>query len=354
MDTQKTSIVAIAILAFFVFWGGAQLALKPAQSPLESESFLDYVIPKLQTFIPKFSLWDRKFVDRRKLAPKLPAATATPMAQAKATAVPAASPTATPKPTAQAAATATPNPSADNNSATKPLHADKDDPAFNSDPAEFNPYTGNNSLAGPAPSETPTPESQVEEWKRKIYSSPSKQTMNDLIFEFQTGKVSRAVFYEILEDLMKDSSSDIQKLSVFALAATPSLDSLHAILTNKDHLSTETSPLIKIALDGYTKPEKLRVLELALKSESPTVILGSMPLIVKIGSRMTLWTADYSSQSGGRDRRGPTNRIPKNDILDIVETLNHLEDSPDRLISQAARDTLNQLNYQPPTASRRE
>ncbi len=353
MDTQKLSIGAIAALAFVVFWGGAQLARQPMQSPLESESFLNYVIPKLKKFIPKFSLWDRKFIDRRKLAPKLPTAAATPLAKAQSTAVPTATPIATPKPTAQAAASATPSPVADPNAVS--THAPADTPQPNSDPAEFNPYTGGANLSGPIPTETPTADSQVGEWKMKIYRSPSKQTMNDFVFEFQTGRISKAVFYQVLEDLMKDQSPDIQNLAVYALAATPSFDSLSALLTNKDHLSTETSGMLRVALDGYTKPEKLKILDLALKSENPSMILGSMPLIVKIGSRITMFTADYSSQAeGGRDRRGPTNRIPKNGIADIIETLNHLENSPDRFISQAARDTLNELNYQPPTASRRE
>ena len=72
MELKKFGIGASAIFAFVVFWGGAQLARRDLKSPLESDNFLNYIMPKLKVFTPQFSLFDRKFIDRKKLAPKNP------------------------------------------------------------------------------------------------------------------------------------------------------------------------------------------------------------------------------------------------------------------------------------------
>ena len=355
MELKKFGIGASAIFAFVVFWGGAQLARRDLKSPLESDNFLNYIMPKLKVFTPQFSLFDRKFIDRKKLAPKNPDnLNNIKMAQNKpmASPTPKSLATAPPKPKAQVATTPLPNPPlVSSNDSKKEINtsdiSDSDLPLENS--------VGPNGNAGrPMAVESPTPESQIGDWKMKILRNPTKETMNAFIFDFQTGKITKVVFYQVINDLMNDSSPEIQKLAVYGLAATPSYDSFVALMSNKSHLSSETQELVKIAIDGYIRTDKLSILNLALKSENTDVILGSMPLIAKIGSATELWISELSSTVGERERRGHSNRVPKGSFLDVVNTLNNLENSSDRQISQAARDTLNDLNNQSSTASRRE
>jgi hypothetical protein len=351
MDNKRLTLIAVSFLAFFMYWGGTQLARAPKQGPLESESFFNYVIPKLKTFIPKFSLWDRKFVDRRKLAPKAANGSPKSVAQAAPSGTPVPTATPQPKPKAQAQATQVPAPKSNSNEfAVTPV--DEDNVPF-AEPFPEN--AGSGGLAGgPLPTDAPSPETLLGEWKMKILRNPTQDTMNELILEYQTGRLNKTVFYQIIEELMKDSNSDIQKLALYGLVATPSFDSFSLLLTQREHLAPDTTDMLRIALDAYSKNDRMDILNTALRSQNHVLILGAMPMIVKIGSRMTLWSADYSSLSDDRDRRGPTNRVPKKGLMQIIDTLKELEDGADHAIAQAARDTLNQLNYNPSTASRRD
>jgi hypothetical protein len=308
------------------------------------------VIPKLKSFVPKFSLWDRKFVERRKLAPKAPSKDKAAQ-QAKASATP--SPTATPKPKLQAAAKKTPTPTH-----TPGLVVDgNSSPTANEvgDPAESNPFGGiANQYRSPNPEESPSPETQIGEWRMRILRSPTKSTMNEFVLAFQTGQVTKTVFYQVIEELMRDSSPEVQRLSVYGLAATPSFDSLRLLLVHKDDLSGEAGPMLKVALEAYAKPDKLALLGSALRSENTPLVLGAMPLVVKTSKKVRLWSTEQSSLSGDRDRRGPSTGVPKGGFIEIVKTLRDLEDSSDRLIAQAARDTLGQLAMSNATARRRD
>lgn len=349
MDTKKFGLAATIFLALFLFWGGSQLARQQRHEPLESDSFLNYVIPKLKKFVPKLSLWGRKFIDRRKLAPSGP-----PMPPKKqANATPSPSPTPTPKAQAKVTATPTPTPGVGASMSYNPsvVSSDKNDDFANDSDITG---SGNANAGRPLAHESPSPETQIGEWRMRILRSPTKETMNEFVFAFQTGKVTKEVFYQVIDELLRDSSPEIQRLAVYAVSGTPSLESFSIYAMNKDHLSSETFDMQRVMLEGYTRPDKLKILELAIKSNNATVALAAMPLIVKISKKLTLWSADYSSTSNDRSRRGPSTRVPKNDFVQVVEALTSLAEGSDRQLAQAARETLNNLNYRPTTAFRRE
>lgn len=350
MNSKWLSSSAMIAVILLIFWGGARLTVPQRnQSLLETDGFISYVIPKLKTFVPKFSLWDRKFVDRRKLAPKKPDANNSPKT-AKATGTP--TPTASPKPKVAAAATPTPAPKAESDKLKVTVNPVS--PKEDFDPAASNPYGGNLDNGGPTPSETPSPETQIGEWKMKLLRSPTKTTMNEFVFEFQTGKLTKLVFYQVIEELMRDSSPEIQKLAVYGLAATPSYDSLVILLTNKDQLSSQVQPSVKATLEAYGKPDKVSIIAMSLRSETSQVVLGSMPLVVKMSQKIQLWSSDQSSNVDDRDRRGQPTRIPKKGFVEILEILRDLENSRDRQISIAAQNTLNQLTHDSPIARGRD
>ena len=350
MSSKQLQFGLIALFAFLLFWAGNKMSSpRLAQRSLEGDSFFNYVIPKLKHYIPKFSLWDRKFVDRRKLAPK------SPEAAKKANAKPSATPSPSPVPKAKAIASATPTPvpkpGMEVTTVGSPLDGSKEpfDPAFN------DPYrSGGVNSGGLLPTETPSPETLVGEWRMRLLRNPTKDAMNDFVFEFQTGKVKKDVFYQVIEELLRDSNPDIQRLAVYGLSATPSYDSLFVLLTNKDQLANETQSAVRLAMDGYVKPDKLSLIAMSLRSNSPPVVIGSMPLVIKISKKVQLWSLDQSSTLDDRDRRGPTTGVPKKGFIEVVKILRELSESSDRPIAQAAQDTLNRLTISDPIARRRD
>jgi hypothetical protein len=353
MNNRIMGVGTIMALSFLLFWGGFKFFNYQDRGPLESDSFINYVIPKLKQFIPKFSLWNRKFIDRRKLAPKIPQNPTKTLV-----AVPGVKPPAKPIAVAKPKPTVTPLPSSTPTVSAKPelstSVALEESPLDVIDPAQTNPFIGGGAAGKFAIPESSSPETLIGDWKMRIINSPNKETMNDFIDHFQTGKVAKEVYYQVLTELIQDSSPDIQRLALYSLSATPSLDSLSILMSNRDYISVESQDMLRLALDSYARPERLKLLNSALKSGNSRLVLGTMPLVVKIGSKMTLWSADYSSLSGDRASRGPTTRVPKSGLVEIFQTLQNLENSSDNLISQAARNTLNQLNYNPSTASSRE
>jgi hypothetical protein len=221
------------------------------------------------------------------------------------------------------------------------------------DPTSWNPYGGGSNNLGPAPSDVPTPETQMSEWKLRILRSPTKDTVNEFVFEYQTGKIDRTVFYRVINELLADSNSDVQRLAVYALASTPGYDSLYTLLKHKDQLNGEAQNTVRLALQAYTKAERMNAVAMTLRSETHEVVLGSMPIVIKMSKQMKLWSSDESSTVEDRDRRGPHTRVPKKGFIEIVEILKQLVDSHDRAIAQAAHETLNQLSVEPSFASSR-
>jgi hypothetical protein len=327
------------------FWGGTQLNRGVRQTPLEAGGFFSYVIPKLKAFIPNISLMNRTFADHRKLLAKTEMGKQSHQEQ-KPTPTPTPTATAQPTPVAKAKARVV-NPELRVN-----VVGGDTDPSSPSDSDLFNQEPANHAPIGPI--DSPTTDAQIGEWKMKIYRSPTKETMNDLIFEYQSGKMQKTVFYQLLEELMRDANPDIQRLAVYALAATPSYDSLVALLNNKDQLDSEAHDMIKVAYDSYSKPDRLKILEAALKSDSHIIILGALPLAIKAAQKITLWTADYSSTSSGRERRSPSRQVPKEELKGLIAALQALERSSDTQIAQAALEALNQLGHRLTTASRGE
>ncbi|MEY4615781.1 MAG: hypothetical protein RJB66_741 [Pseudomonadota bacterium] len=354
MNSKWFGIGAIASFLLMVFLLGQKVATqKQSTGPIESESFINYVIPKLKTFIPKFSLWDRKFIDRRKLAPKSPETGKVPVKPAVAAKLPTPVPTPKVNPTAMATPTPAPAPTSNQASADARLNeAGKKDDDF--DLTESNPYGGSVNNLAPMPSDIPTPEAQMNEWKLRILRSPTKETLNELVFEFQTGKIERAVFYQVVSELLQDSNTDFQRLGIYALASTPSYDSLYTLLNYKDRISGGAQNTLRITLESYAKPDKINIVSLTLRSDTRPVVLETMPLVIKMSKQVKLWSTDQSSTLDDRTRRGPHTRVPKNGFMEIVEILHQLEDSNDRQIAQSAHDTLNQLTIEPSFASRRD
>lgn len=349
MDMKKLAFVAMAAFAFMMFLGGKHLATTSKFGPRETDGFVNYIIPKLKTFVPRFSLWDRTFVDRRKLAPKGPdkdkkknsmLAQGTPL------------PTASPVPKNQANASPTPAPTSKPRFVVDGATSTSNPDGF--DPTAEAPHDDLVAVPRSRPPDEVSPETEIGEWKMKILRNPSKETMNEFVFAYQTGKVKKMVFYQVIDELLNDSGSDIQKLAIYGLAAIPSYESFSALMTHKYHLASDTQGMMKATLDGYARPERLNLLKVALSSRNPPIVIGAMPLVVETSKKMNLWSTDQSSHSDDRRRRGPTTRIPKNDFIEIFKILRDLADSSDRQISQAANDSLAQMTYDSPIASGRE
>jgi len=358
MDLKKPTIIFAAIFSFLVFWGGAQIFKTKSVSPYASDSLFTYIMPRISRYIPKFSLFDRTFVDDidpKKLAPK---SATTAQATDNLT-----------KPNAAAPVAAKPavKPNQQNNMnnpantlglpvvGQTPTNKDPENP--NSDSNNPNVEGGGGVAGKPFSPEKPNTENQVNDWKTKILSNPTREVMSEFVREFESEKITREVFYQVMDELVKERIPEIQELTLFGLAELSSYDALSFLLKHREDYNAQASTMYHKVLAMYEKPDKLKLLSMALNSGDTRVVLGVMPIISKVGSKLAEWSSDMSSHSDDRrDDRGPANRLPKGDLIPLIKALQNLTDSKDHQIATEARETLNDINYNPlpPTQSPQE
>lgn len=364
MDLKKLTIIFAGIFGLFVFWGGTQVFKTRTTAPYSSDSLFTYIMPKLSQYIPKFSLFDRTFVDhRKKLAPKSEDAVNTPIAPVNAVnPVPGAKPNAASS--AQQAANQqnanTPNGDSTldfQNALNANDQANNDNGEKEKSESDSPTPNGGSGVAHNTPPVDPnnpekqSTENQINEWKLKLLRSPTREVMNEFVKEFEMEKISRDVFYSVMEELVKESNHDIQTVTLYGLSQVQSYDSLRFLLKHKEDYYNSAA-LYKQTLAEYERADKLKLLSMGLNSGDSTIILGVLPMVSKVGSKLTTWTIDQSSESGGsddhRDQRGPATRRPKGEIIQVIKILERLQDSKDSQVALAARDTLTEINFHPP------
>lgn len=380
MDLKKLTIVFAGIFGLFVFWGGTQVFKTRSALPYSaSDSIFTYIMPKLSQYIPKFSLFDRTFVDhRKKLAPKSEETASTPAAPAPAvTPIRGGAPNATPAKTAAQKAADAPNDGSTldfqnaMNNEDQANKGDKEKPEGKGDSANPNDAGGAAGVANNngAPTDPNNPdkqsaENQINDWKLKLMSSPTREVMNEFVQAFEMEKVSRDVFYQVMGELVKEPNNDIQEITLYGLSQVKSYDSLSFLLKHKEDYYNSVGATYKQTLAEYERPDKLKLLSMALNSGDSTIILGALPMVSKVGSKLTSWSLDQSSQtpspppasdSAGRDdqrdQRGPAHRRPRSEIIQVIKILERLQDSKDPQVALAARDTLTEINFHPPSDS---
>lgn len=348
MNSNRTSLLLASLLAVGFFLSGLEIH----RTGQDNDSFgisdiVNYIIPRLGNYVPSFSLWDRKFVDKRKFLPK---AKTKPSSVAAATPSPTPTPLPTPVPKAKPVATSkTPKTTIGNPAADSRLALDNSPPPQPLADPQFDPNANiqTNGIASPF---APQAETLVGDWHMKILREPTKETMNELISEFQAGRITKEVFYGVLVELLEDPGADLQKLSLYALAAIPTFDSLATVLRHREQLQPENNEMVEFTLRVFAHPDYLSVLHSGLKSAEEVVALGTMPLVVKASSQITLWNADHGTEGNDRhqrDRRGPTNGVPKKGLMQVLDTLKELAESRNTRIADSARDSLQQINYRP-------
>ncbi len=395
MDIKKITIIIVIALGFFIHWSGQQLSRGQRKTPLETdESFVNFVIPKLKEYIPGLFLWDRSFVDKSKYSEKKNeeienVENTDPNSPKTAQGAPVAPNNG--KPTVAGAALpkpGLPNPNLNKNptspvspeaeSLRKEVHSkmengktqDHPENNMNNDGNDTGAKSAENNNAAPiAPADdkntnvdgnkTPSHannernlEESVSEWKSKFLSHPTKELMNEFVHDYQNGKVRKKVFYQVESELIKENNPEMQNIMIYGLASTPSKESLSLLLESKEEVNGNSNSYYKLVLDTYAKEDKLKVLFETLKSDKPQVVLGTIPLVVKVGSSLVTWTSDFSSQSEPsgevpRDRRGHSTGVPRKSLIDITNALNNLVDSHDNQIASAVRDALVKLDYNP-------
>lgn len=376
MDLKKLTIIFAVIFGLFVFWGGTQFFKTRTDSPYSaSESMFTYIMPKLSQYIPKFSLFDRTFVDhRKKLAPKSKESISAPMTPSAVTPIRGGAPKVAAAAPAKAQKT-TDTPTSDsaldfqnamNNQAQANNNEEKEKPEGEGD--SVNPNAGgsagvahnNNAPTDPNNPEKKSTENQINEWKLKLMRSPTREVMNEFVQAFEMEKVSRDVFYHAMGELVKEPNNDVQEITLYGLSQVKSYDSLSFLLKHKDDYYNSVGTIYKQTLAEYERPEKLKLLSMALSSGDPTIILGALPMVSKVGGTLAAWSLDQSSEapvtppSGStarddqRDQRGPAHRRPRSEIIHVIKILERLQDSKDPQIALAARDTLTEINFHPP------
>lgn len=367
MSQRTFSLFAIALCCLMAFMSGLKSPFGPIDYGKINEKnfFVNYIIPKISTYIPRFSLLDRVFVDRRKnkAADQGNATAATPKPMALPMVKP---PLPAVKPVAPIAPSkvATGGPQLD----VDVIGSDKEGTKIKADETPIN-YGGANQ---PAPSEEKkSVEAHVGEWLQKIYQNPTRTTMNELIDAYLGGKIEPEAYLQIMTTLLEDRSVELQKLALYAMAATPSHETLSLLLSLQAQLSGETSSLQKIILDAYINPEHIEKITQTLTNSNEVVVLGALPLAAQVGQKIRLWLRDEAndvngernSNSGSGYRTTRRNNSTSNnsalqkikaDYKRLIEGLEQLSRDSSSLIARNAENTLQQMTYRPSTLASAE
>ncbi|MGE0763303.1 MAG: hypothetical protein AB7N80_08495 [Bdellovibrionales bacterium] len=108
----------------------------------------------------------------------------------------------------------------------------------------------------------------LEEWKKRILDKPNFKETVRLIEAVQSGQISSALFYTLVNLMLQDSRIEMRELGVLAAGRTPSPDSYHILLDVIKHeaFGSRIRQRAEAELNIYEQVTYLWVLESVMRS----------------------------------------------------------------------------------------
>jgi hypothetical protein len=182
---------------------------------------------------------------------------------------------------------------------------------------------------GPAVEEEAKDEEDMsyEAWVKLVVNQADQAAVKKLIEYYQTGRVTKAVFYRLVKDMLADNRATIKKQGTYCVEKTPSFDSF-LILTavyKAEPFGSEISEDVVKALKQYETLTYLDVLESVLTSEADSVttyarLLAMQKLEAAASHYMKRDTASQGEEGGEVIPEGENSSQGEDDISKLSST----------------------------------
>jgi hypothetical protein len=119
----------------------------------------------------------------------------------------------------------------------------------------------------------------LDEWKQLLLAEPTKKNMNDFIKAWRSNEVEAAGFYQVSQALLATKEKNHQATALYGLALVPHVMSFAMIAKQEGNLTPENKTAANQILMSYATPQRLSVLDQALKMNDPVVLKKAAEVI---------------------------------------------------------------------------
>ncbi|MCB0410894.1 MAG: hypothetical protein KDD22_00090, partial [Bdellovibrionales bacterium] len=178
------------------------------------------------------------------------------------------------------------------------------------------------------------------------------KAVTELIQAYHAGEISAEVFYQLVNDMLQDSRTQMRMMAVTAAGSTPSVRSFSTLaeLVKNEPFQSPIRADANTYLASYATLSNLNVLEAVLKSDSETVSTYTMILAVE---RLDRAARSYMGREVSGESSEPS--PPKGEVQQLSQTqlqfqrfVKVLEDfiasNPDPAAASSAQKTLSSIN----------
>lgn len=174
----------------------------------------------------------------------------------------------------------------------------------------------------------------ASQWKSLLFAQPTSKNTTEFIAAFKKGHVDATSFYEITQDLLKDTAPDRQKAGLFILKTESSVKGFEILVSEHEQQNDPLKTEILAVIKTYASAAKLPVLS--------RVLYHSDPVIVKAATEV-LTIAVQAQQNQGQGGNNGTPRVNPAAFNVFVPALRRLTTQDDSALATIAQQLLNSI-----------
>ncbi|MGE0631288.1 MAG: hypothetical protein AB7O96_02695 [Pseudobdellovibrionaceae bacterium] len=182
-----------------------------------------------------------------------------------------------------------------------------------------------------------------EEWKEFLLKNPTSENMTRFLNAYSAKKFSKEDFYEVVGDLLEEGNDDAKMIGLRALATTTSYESYVMIVqfyqVTKGKMQAATGQLVAV----YSHPSHFRILEDALKSDDPVLVVQTLSVIDHAAKKAKIVKANNNVRHD-REDRGLASGFPSHLFQKFLPLLQSLTGSDDARVASSASNLIGELD----------
>lgn len=172
------------------------------------------------------------------------------------------------------------------------------------------------------------PKKTLEQWKSELYAEQNKEFIVKLVTAYKNGEISNENYDALTTELLSSNDVKFNSLGLYALRATPSLNSFSKLVYLQDTVDTSLKAYVQESLLSYHQPQLRSVLQSAIISKDSTISKKSLD-ILNIGLGY-ISTGNISALFGPRQIRDiSTLSYTTADYKNFLPVLNQVAQSGD-------------------------
>jgi hypothetical protein len=190
----------------------------------------------------------------------------------------------------------------------------------------------------------------LEDWMRLLLSTPDATETKHFVALYQGGKVTSAIFYQVVQAMLLDSRTDMKQLGVMAAGVTPSVRSFE-LLAEMQRVESPSSAL-RSSVDRFLEPygtnlNYLNVVEKILAADNGYASILALHKLNAAAARYLVPSASASGDVGSSEQGDGSVVTASLNAQYFTRFLSVLENlalsSNDRSMAEEAKTTLADL-----------